>query len=246
VKARALVDLLATAKREPFCLLIEGEAGIGKTTAWLDAIEAARAQGFLVFSCRPASTESAIAYACLADLLNVVEPSSLTLYRPWMLVVALRGRAMLLGARGELRDASAAAKQAIVEGNRVAMPFEHARTQLLLGQVQRRLRERGSAVATLTDALHTFESLKTPLWAVRARRELANVDIRPHQGLLTMAERRVAELAAQGLTKSRIAAALFVSRKTVDTHLTKVYRKLDIHTRAELARLMAQAAPEDA
>ena len=55
----------------------------------------------------------------------------------------------------------------------------------------------------------------------------------------------MAELAAQGMTKSRIAATLFVSPKTVDTHLTKVYRKLDIHTRAELARLMSNWAQDD-
>jgi DNA-binding CsgD family transcriptional regulator len=171
-------------------------------------------------------------------LVDLMERNGRRLNRPWMLVVALRGRAMLLAARGALEAASLTAKQAVVENERLPMPFERARTQLLLGQLQRRLRERGLADATLSDALQTFESLNTPLWADRARSELALVRIRPHPSVLTAAEQRVAALAAEGMTKSRIAAALFVSPKTVDTHLTNVYRKLGIHTRAELARLM--------
>jgi DNA-binding NarL/FixJ family response regulator len=177
-------------------------------------------------------------------LVELMERNGRRLDRPWMLVVALRGRAMLLAATGELEAASAAAKQAMVEHDRLAMPFERARTQLLLGQVQRRLRERGSAVATLNEALQTFEALNTPLWADRARRELARVKVVPRQGLLTTAEQRVAELAAQGMTKAAIAAALFVSPKTVDTHLVRIYRKLDIHSRVELARWVSQFAAE--
>jgi DNA-binding CsgD family transcriptional regulator len=59
-------------------------------------------------------------------------------------------------------------------------------------------------------------------------------------GNLTAAERRVAELAASGLTNREVAAALFVSPKTVDTNLTRVYRKLGIHTRAQLGRRMGE------
>jgi DNA-binding CsgD family transcriptional regulator len=178
-------------------------------------------------------------------LVDLMDRNGRRLARPWMLVVAMRGRAMLLAARGELEPAITAARQAMIETDRLAMPFERARTQLLLGQLHRRLRERGSAVATLSEAVQTFESLNTPLWANRARSELALVRIRPHQSVLTTAERRVAELAAQGMTKNVIAAALFVSPKTVDTHLTNIYRKLDIHSRAELARLISPLTQDD-
>jgi DNA-binding CsgD family transcriptional regulator len=57
---------------------------------------------------------------------------------------------------------------------------------------------------------------------------------------LTAAERRVADLAAEGLTNREIAQALFVSRKTVEMHLGHAYRKLDIHTRAELPAALGE------
>ena len=123
----------------------------------------------------------------------------------------------------------------MVQHDRVPMPFERARTQLLLGQLQRRQRKKQMAAASLREALDTFERLNTPLWADRARADLARVTVNAGAAVLTPSERGVAELAASGMTNRAIAAALFISPKTVDTNLGRIYRKLGIHSRAELA-----------
>jgi DNA-binding CsgD family transcriptional regulator len=120
------------------------------------------------------------------------------------------------------------------------MPFERARTLLVLGQIQRRQRQRRAAAATLTEAARVFGELGTPLWAVRARAELERVAVSGAGGTgLTPAERRVAELAATGLTNREVAGALFISPKTVEANLARVYHKLGIRSRAELGQRMA-------
>jgi DNA-binding NarL/FixJ family response regulator len=86
--------------------------------------------------------------------------------------------------------------------------------------------------------LATFEDLGTPLWAERARAELKRASgIRTHAEL-TASEQRVAELAATGITTREMAAALFISPKTVEANLSRIYRKLNIRSRAELGRIM--------
>jgi len=117
------------------------------------------------------------------------------------------------------------------------MPFERARTLLLVGQLQRRRGQKGAS-QTLGEALHTFEDLGTPLWAQRARTELARTTVVRGAAELTPAEQRVAELAASGMTNRDVAAALFISPKTVEVNLSRIYRKLGIGSRAELGHRM--------
>ena len=125
------------------------------------------------------------------------------------------------------------------------MPFERARTQLLLGQVQRRRRTRTAAAEVLTAALSTFESLGSPLWADRARAELARTNLVMGDGqALSETERRTAELAAAGRSNREISAELFVSVKTVEMNLTRVYRKLGVRSRSQLAPALTQAGPD--
>jgi len=162
--------------------------------------------------------------------------------RPWMLAVAARGRSMLLAARGDLDAASAAVARAMAEHDRLPMPFERARTLLLLGQLQRRQRKKESASANLQEALGIFEKLDTPLWADRARAELMRANVGPrHSGQLTPSEQRVAELAASGMKNRDVATTLFISPKTVEANLARIYRKLGIKSRAELGRHMGKA-----
>jgi DNA-binding CsgD family transcriptional regulator len=117
------------------------------------------------------------------------------------------------------------------------MPFELARSQLLLGQLERRQRHREAGAATLREALRMFEKLGNPLWAGRARSALAQTVPSPGSDLIP-SEQRIAELAASGLSNQDIAAALFVSAKTVEANLTRIYRKLAIRSRSQLnARL---------
>jgi DNA-binding CsgD family transcriptional regulator len=191
------------------------------------------------------AVEAMIQLGRLADaepLIDRLERNGLRLDRPWMLAVGARCRAMLLAANGDIEAASLAAQRAMDEHARLPMPFERARTQLLQGQLQRRLRRKDAGAANVRDALVTFEDLDTPLWADRARAELARANVGPRQTVvLTPSEERVAELAASGMTNRNVAAALFISPKTVEVNLTRIYRKLDIHSRAELGRRMGRS-----
>jgi DNA-binding NarL/FixJ family response regulator len=106
--------------------------------------------------------------------------------------------------------------------------------------VERRLRKRADAKRSFERALGSFEQLGATLWAERAHQELRRIGLRrSSEDELSEAERRVAELAARGMTNREVAAALFLSPKTVEAHLSHVYRKLDIASRAELGARMA-------
>ncbi|MGE2834756.1 helix-turn-helix transcriptional regulator [Mycobacterium sp. SMC-4] len=167
--------------------------------------------------------------------------------RTWMKAVGARCRAMVLAAAGDVAAAEQSVRQAMAEHDSLPMPFERARTQLVLGQLQRRLRRKSAAATTLTDALHTFQRLGTPLWAQRAQAELSRTVVASSDGTggLSETEQRVADLAASGATNRDIAAAMFITTKTVEHYLTKVYRKLDISSRAELGRTMDRIRDND-
>jgi DNA-binding CsgD family transcriptional regulator len=170
-----------------------------------------------------------------------LERNGRRLDRAWMLAVGARCRAMLLAARGDLKEATVAAEAAMVEHDRLPMPFERVRTQLLLGQLQRRRRMKSVASDTLRSVLQEFEALGMPLWAQRTRTELARVKVGPQSGgALSAAEQRVAELAASGMTNREVATKMLISPKTVESNLARVYRKLGIRSRAELGRFMGQ------
>jgi DNA-binding NarL/FixJ family response regulator len=159
-----------------------------------------------------------------------------------MKAVGARCRAMLLAAQGDIQAANRAIERALAEHERVPMPFERARTQLLAGQLQRRQRQKDQAATTLREALKTFEDLNVRLWADRARAELARADVGTRRmSNLSPSEQRVAELAASGMTNRDVAAALFISPKTVESNLARIYRKLGIHSRAELGRHMGHS-----
>jgi DNA-binding CsgD family transcriptional regulator len=175
-------------------------------------------------------------------LIQALEHNGRRLDRAWMLAVGARCRSMMLAARGDLEAAGLTAEQAMLQHERLAMPFERARTQLVLAQLQRRQRHRDAATRALREALETFERVGSPLWADRARAELTRTDVASGRaGELTVAEQRVAELAASGMTNHEVAAALFIRPKTVEANLVRIYRKLGIHSRAELGRAMAQS-----
>jgi DNA-binding CsgD family transcriptional regulator len=174
-------------------------------------------------------------------LVEALERNGRRVDRAWMLAAGARGRSMLLAARGDLDAAGAAANHAMAEVDRLPMPFERARTLLLLGQLQRRQRKKDSTSTTLQEALDIFERLHIPLWADRARAELARANVGPRRSAqLTPSEQRVAELAASGMKNRDVASALFISPKTVEANLARIYRKLGIKSRAELGRHMGK------
>jgi ATP/maltotriose-dependent transcriptional regulator MalT len=174
---------------------------------------------------------------------KLLENNGTRLDRAWMLAVGGRCRAMVLASRGDLEGALEATEVALAQHNRVAMPFDRARTRLLHGRLQRRLRRQDLAATTLRATVDDFERLGTPLWAERARDQLVRTNIGPRETApLTPSELRVAELAAAGMTNRDMATTLFISPKTVEATLSRVYRKLNIHSRAELGRRMGEFA----
>jgi DNA-binding CsgD family transcriptional regulator len=168
-------------------------------------------------------------------LVESLERNGRRLDRAWTLAVGLRCRAMLQAEQGDVAGAITTAELALTEHQRLPMPFEQARTQLLLGRLQRRQRHRAAAAASLQEALQTFERLGATVWVEHAKAEQARgVSGRRRGQGLTATEERVAELAASGMTNRDIAGALFVSSKTVEVNLSRIYRKLGIRSRAEL------------
>ena len=123
------------------------------------------------------------------------------------------------------------------------VPFERARTELAYGERLRRDRRKVDARVQLRCALDTFEGIGAPLWAERARGELrATGETARKRDVstvddLTPQELRIAELVAAGASNREVASQLFVSTKTVEYHLRKVFRKCGVATRVELARM---------
>lgn len=159
-----------------------------------------------------------------------------------------RSRALVRAAQGDPEAALRETEAAVAASNFLVSPFEVARTLLVHGQILRRAKQRRAAADALGRALAIFERLPAPLWAQRARAEAARLGARRSAGpSLTPSEREVAELASRGLTNREVAERLFVSHKTVEASLSRVYSKLGIRSRAELGRVMAAGpAPSNA
>jgi DNA-binding CsgD family transcriptional regulator len=175
---------------------------------------------------------------CLADVEGYVARGSAL----WLAAVAARCRG-LLAADAEFEQHFAAALE--LHG-RTTAPFERARTELCLGERRRRARRARDARGPLMSALATFEVLGAAPWADRARRELRAAGARPRAARapttesLTPQELQIALAVSEGSTNKEVAAALLISPKTVEYHLGKVYEKLGVRSRAELATRIAR------
>jgi DNA-binding CsgD family transcriptional regulator len=180
----------------------------------------------------------------LADLLgDLARP----LDAPLALAQAARCRGLVAAASGDLGGALTALNAALAEHRRAPVPFERGRTLLALGSTLRRAKRRRAAREALTEAVAVFDQLGSPLWSKKGRSELARIGGRaPSPEALTPTERRVAELVAEGRTTKEVAAELFVSVKTVEGHLSHVYAKLGVRSRAELAARFAVDRPRTA
>ncbi len=154
---------------------------------------------------------------------------------PSALAGAARCRGLLAAAHGDLAAAGKELDVALAQLSRIEMPLELGRTFLISGLVKRRAKQKRAARDAFMRALETFETIGARLWAARAQSELERTGVRHSAGdELTPTELRVAGLAAQGLTNRRIAETLFVSAKTVEANLARIYLKLGIRSRAEL------------
>jgi DNA-binding CsgD family transcriptional regulator len=177
-----------------------------------------------------------------APLVDRLELRGQALDRAWAIAVGARSRGLLSAAQGDLLSAQSALERALVAHGRLAEPFELGRTLLALGNVQRRRRQKQAARATLQRAQAVFEVLGATGWAARAADEIRRGGLQPAgREQLTPTEERVAKLVAAGRTNREIGGALFITVKAVEANLTRIYAKLEVRSRTQLAlRLRAQ------
>jgi DNA-binding CsgD family transcriptional regulator len=174
------------------------------------------------------------------DILLRLEERGRGLPRLWIEATLPRARALVQAAEGDLPAALASFEELDVEAAS-RLPFEFGWTLLVHGRLLRRAKQKRVAAQMLGRAREVFERLGAPLWISQAQAELKRVGLRPPAPTeLTASERRVAELVAQGFTNREVAARLFMSHKTVEANLGHIYRKLGIHSRAELGALHAR------
>jgi DNA-binding CsgD family transcriptional regulator len=159
--------------------------------------------------------------------------------RLWISVTLPRTRALVLAAEGNLVAALAAFDELDVV-DAAKLPVDLGWNRLVEGRLRRRVKQRRAAADALGEAHAIFQRLGAPTWAEQARAELGRVGLRRAPDELTPTERRVAELAATGMTNREVASAAFMSPKTVEANLARVYRKLGIASRAELGARMAE------
>lgn len=174
-------------------------------------------------------------------------PDLLVPYQEWAAAAgsphlrALATRAAALLAKPSV--APALYEEALALHATATRPFDHARTELLYGEFLRRERLRGQARAHLRAALDTFNRLGAPVWARRAETELrATGETARERGpnaleTLTPQELQIVAAVRDGATNREVASQLFISPRTVDYHLGKVFRKLNVSSRRDLMRL---------
>ena len=155
----------------------------------------------------------------------------------------IEARVRALSSEGEVTDGLY--RESITHLARTRVRLELARTHLLYGEWLRRERRRMDAREHLRTALEMFRSMGTQSFAGRAERELLATGERARKRTvdtldqLTPQEEHVARLAANGTTNREIAAQLFITQSTVEYHLRKVFRKLDVKSRTQLAHRMS-------
>jgi DNA-binding CsgD family transcriptional regulator len=163
---------------------------------------------------------------------------------PWGLATVMRCAGVVALADGYHEDAAAGLAQAAAAYQELGLGFDAARTLLVLGRAQRRYKKRAAARQSLEAARSAFAQLGCPGWAQAAAAELDRVSGRraAPAGGLTPAERRIAELAAGGLSNKEVAAQLYLSIGTVEAQLSRAYAKLGIRSRGQLAQRLGAAA----
>ncbi|MCU1360082.1 MAG: transcriptional regulator, luxR family [Ilumatobacteraceae bacterium] len=153
--------------------------------------------------------------------------------------IASRCRALLAATAGDLDAALALVDESLQFDNECTVPFERQRTMLLAGIIHRRGRHKSIARVVLSEASASFTAMGAAGWAERCQQELSRVGAPARSATeLTVTEQRIAELAASGLTNRQVAERAFVSPKTVEANLVRIYRKLGITSRAELGARM--------
>jgi DNA-binding CsgD family transcriptional regulator len=205
-----------------------GGAGSGKILVWSQDVEALIAMGRLDEA---------------EDVLVELQGRAEVCQSPYVHALASRCEGLLLAARGELIAAIEAMDAALAMHAECRRPFEHGRTLLEKGSIERRAKRKAAAKQTLEEALAILEPLGAEFWVSRTRDELSRIGLRRARAAegLTPAQARVADLVAAGLSNPQIAQQLHMSLRTVESHLSRVYREHGVSTRSQLTAMMTTA-----
>lgn len=189
----------------------------------------------------PDAVETLICLGQLDEAERLVTPfrtRAAQLGRPWAEFTADRCLALLAGAQGRPRAGLRRIEAALTRQDMLE-PFERGRALLCAGMLQRRVKAWRQADTRFREALAIFDQVGARVWAGITQGELATLEGSARTAGLTATQLRVAELASEGRTNKQIAASLQKSVKTVEAHLSQVYRALDITRRGEIAGRLA-------
>lgn len=227
----AVLGFLALSRSDP----ANAHAHLEPVVRYLERMGAAEPS---IIPCIPDEVEALVSLGELDEaerILTSFERLAASSGRPWAIATAARCRGLLLAAHGDFDGASASLDEA-VQTHPLDQPFELARTHLALGQLLRRMKKKGPARTVLKRARDVFAELGAPLWEARASGELARIGGRPPSPLeLTATEEQIARLVAEGKTNREVADLLFVSPNTVHANLRRIFQKLGVRSRTELA-----------
>lgn len=172
----------------------------------------------------------------LDELEEIVTPTG----RVRSLAGAARVRGSIAAARGDVDAALSLLEKSLAIQARLPEPHESGRTLLALGSLLRRANRKRAARDTLEEAVRTLDGCGARLWAEHAQAELARISGRPQRaGALTPTEQQIADLVAAGRSNHEVARSVSLSPKTVEWNLSKIYRKLHVRSRGELAAKLA-------
>ncbi len=221
--------------------------GLGDYTAALEAALAAQNQSlrgsYVVWPLDSELVEAAVRAGqpdAAAHALSLLEALARANPTPWAVAMSLVSQAL---AEPASADTDSRYREAIDLLGRTEVRGFHARTRLLYGEWLRREGRRAEARVELQAAYEALSSMGAAAFAERAARELAATGQRPRRegtnplDQLTAQERLIATKVAGGATSKEVAATLFLSPRTIDTHLSNIYRKLGISSRRQLRDL---------
>jgi DNA-binding CsgD family transcriptional regulator len=209
---------------------------------WLEEIaDMLQSRGIGEPGCYPFTPDLIEAWAAVGDLdraasrLAWLQDMARHLDHPWARITGGRAEAVLRLAERDPCAAVQAVAAVIPEARERQLLFELGRSLLVLGTAQRKARQRRDAAISLDEAIATFCGMGASRWHALAAAQRARLTP-GHDDVLTPTERRIADLVAAGHSNPEIAAALYISGKTVEANLTRIYRKLGLRGRVDLAR----------
>ena len=174
----------------------------------------------------------------LADLVGRADRAD----NPHAVAIASRCEALVRAARGDVAGALESIDAALDAHAERPVPLEFGRTMLEKGALERRAKRKSAAKRTLEEALGILRPLGAQMWIGRAQDELSRIGLRRAAASdgLTPAQTRVAELVAAGMSNQEIASTLYMSTRSVESHLTKIYREFGVRSRGQLIAALAQ------